>query len=63
MATTTKNKTSIAVPVTLPQIAETLRKLSKNDIETISLLLDNKAMRIIGTSANQARQRKLRRLL
>ena len=63
MATDIKSKSfSVSIPITLPQIAEGLRKLSASEMETLSLLLDKKAVRTIKTSVQQARQQKLREL-
>lgn len=53
---------SVSIPVTLPQIAEGLRRLSQSDLETLELLLDNKAMQTIRKSAGEAKRGKMREL-
>ncbi|KKW17009.1 MAG: hypothetical protein UY56_C0005G0034 [Parcubacteria group bacterium GW2011_GWA1_50_14] len=63
MALTTKSKfSSISIPVTLPQIAEGLKNLSKSELETIELLLNKEAMRIVKKSAAQVSRYKLKEL-
>lgn len=63
MATITKEKsTRIPIAVTLPQIAESLRGLSRRELETLALLVDRKAMQTIEASAKQAKRGKMREL-
>jgi len=52
----------ISIPVSLSQIAEGLRKLSKKDLETLELLLDKKAIRAIRQSAAESKRGKLKEL-
>lgn len=52
----------ISIPITLPQIAEGLRQLSLADLETLELLLDKKALRIIERSVAQARRGTIKEL-
>ena len=47
---------------TLHQIAEKLRKLSKEELETLELLLNKEAMQTIQQSANQARRGRIKEL-
>ncbi|TRZ95401.1 hypothetical protein D4R78_03705 [bacterium] len=69
MAVVTKSKISISsetptisIPITIAQIAEGLRNVSKSELETLELLLDKKAMRIIEKSRSETNQKKLRKL-
>ena len=62
MAVRTGQNTIFSLPVTLPQIADALRKLSKGDLETLELLLDKRAMRAIGKSVAEADKGKLKEL-
>ena len=63
MATTIRlNLNKVSVPVTLSQIAEGLRRLSKKDIETLEILLNKESMRLIRRSASEAKRGKLREL-
>ena len=63
MTTTTKSYSpSVSIPVTLPQIVEGLRKLSKKDLETLELLLDKGAMKTVRRSAGEAKRGKLKEL-
>ena len=59
---TKTNLPVVFIPITIPQIAEGLRKLSKKELETLELLLDKKAMRTIARSREQAKKGKLREL-
>lgn len=52
----------VSIPITLPQFAEGLRKLSKKDLETLELLLDKKAERTIRRSAAESKHGKLKEL-
>ena len=61
MATTAKEK-AVNISITLPQIAEGLCQLSPREFETLTFLLDEKAMRVVGKSAREAKMRKLREL-
>lgn len=61
MATTVREK-AVNISITLPQIAEGLRQLSPREFETLTFLLDEKAMRVVGKSAREAKTRKLREL-
>ncbi|MCR4328161.1 MAG: hypothetical protein NUV53_01450 [Patescibacteria group bacterium] len=60
MVTTTKEEATI--PITLPQIAEGLRRLSPRKFETLALLLEGKTMRAIERIAREAKEGKLREL-
>ena len=46
----------------MPQIAEGLKNLSKSELETIELLLNKEAMRIVKKSAAQVSRYKLKEL-
>ena len=61
MDTQTKLRT-VSISITLSQIAEGLRKLSRSEIETLELLLDKKAMKVIKKSLDQAQHGKWREL-
>lgn len=52
----------VSIPVTLPQIAEGLRRLSKSELETLELLLHKEAMRTIKQSVAQEKRGKVREL-
>ena len=54
--------TTISIPITLPQMAEGLRTLSAQDLETLEILLDKDAMKIIDQSVAQAKRGKLKEL-
>ncbi len=56
------DQSTISIPVTVPQIAEGLRQLSKKDLETLELLLDKKAMRAIQKSVSEVEQGRVREL-
>jgi hypothetical protein len=60
--TTRTNFPSISISVTIPQIAEGLRQLSKKDIETLEFLLNKKMMRTVRRSADEARRGRLKEL-
>lgn len=65
MAVATKAKSNaeqVEIPVTLNQLAHELRQLSPRELETLELLVDRKAMRVIGRSAAQAKSGKLKEL-
>lgn len=69
MTVVTKSKISISsetptisIPITIAQIAEGLRNVSKSELETLELLLDKKAMQIIEKSRNEANQGKFKKL-
>jgi len=53
---------SFSIPVTLEQIAQGLRGLSGQDLETLEILLDQAATRTIRESTRQAKEGKLKRL-
>jgi hypothetical protein len=55
-------KSSCAVPITLEQIAYGLRGLSKDDFETLEILADREAMKIIPESVRQASKGKMRKI-
>ena len=61
--TKTLNTATTTIPVTLSQIAAGLRKLSPGELETLELLLDKEAMRVIDRSAREAKRGKARELL
>jgi hypothetical protein len=52
----------VTIPVTLDQLAQGLRQLSARELETLELLVDQDAMRVIGRSAVQAKTGKLKEL-
>ena len=60
--TTQVHVPAVSIPVTLPQIVEGLRKLSKRDLETLELLLDKKAMRAVRRSTIDVKHGKLKEL-
>lgn len=63
VATKTKSNTEqVAISVTLDQLAHGLRQLSARELETLELLVDRDAMRVIGRSAAQAKAGKLKEL-
>jgi len=64
MATKTKtlNSPTTTIAVTLPQIAAGLRKLSPGELETLELLLDKTAMRVIERSVRDAKRGRAREL-
>lgn len=62
MAVSSKDKLVVSLPVTLPQIAEALRKLTKSDLETVELLLDKKTGTAIWKSAEQARRGQIKEI-
>ncbi|MBI4120564.1 MAG: hypothetical protein HY454_03825 [Parcubacteria group bacterium] len=53
---------TVSIPITIPQMAEGLRKLSRKDLETLELLLDKKAMRAIQKSVLDVKQGRVREL-
>ncbi len=53
---------TIQIPVSLPQIAEGLRHLSPGDLETLELLVDEKAMCMIEESRLESERGNLREL-
>lgn len=55
-------QSTVSIPVTIPQIAEGLRRLSKNDLETLELLLDKKAMGAVKRSIFQVKSGKFHEL-
>lgn len=61
--TKTLNTPTTTISVTLSQIADGLRKLSPGELETLELLLDKKAMRVVEQSAREAKRGKVRELL
>lgn len=66
MATITKplhfQKPSLAIPVTLEQIAAGLRGLSKAEFETLEILADREAVKIIPESMRHASKGKIKKL-
>ena len=62
MAVATKSKSSVSITITLPQIAEGLRKLSRSELETLELLLNKDALRTIQKSVKQATRGQLKEL-
>ena len=64
MATATKSTrhNPLSIPVTLEQIAQGLRGLSGEELETLEILLDQRATHTIRESVRQAKEGKLRRL-
>lgn len=61
MATILKSKT-ISLPVTLEQIAHSLRGLSSRQLETLAILLDQDAVKTIQKSINEAQEGRLKKL-
>ncbi len=61
MSTQTR-MTNINMPVRLYRAAESLKKLSKNELETLELFLDKEAGRVIRKSVSQAKRGKMREL-
>lgn len=60
---TTQTRTRIAdLPVALRQAAESLKKLSRSELETLGLLLDDKSLKILKRSVFQARGGRVREL-
>ena len=49
-----KEYPSVFIPITVSQIAEGLSKLSKNELETIELILNKKALSVITKSRKEA---------
>lgn len=62
MRTKTLDTPIASISVTLPQIADGLRKLSASELETLELLLDKKAMRVIKRSGQDAKRGRVREL-
>jgi hypothetical protein len=66
MATITKSlhypKSFLTIPITLEQIAHGLRGLSKDDFETLEIIADREAMKIIPESVRQASKGKMRKI-
>lgn len=66
METITKSfhfqKSSLAIPVTLEQIAAGLRGLSKAEFETLEILADREAAKILPESMRQASKGKIKKL-
>lgn len=65
MSVNTKTKSqlpSISIPITLPQLAEGLKKLSKPELETLEILLDKRAMAVIKKSLSQVKEGKFKEL-
>ncbi len=62
VATTKSKAEQVAIPVTLDQLAHGLRQLSARELETLELLVDQDAMRIIGRSVAQTKAGKLKAL-
>ena len=56
------NQPNITIHLTLDQLAEGIRVLSKSELETLEILLDKKAMRAIERSRREADSGKLREL-
>jgi len=56
---TAQSFSTIEIPVSLPQIAEGLRKLSRSDLETLELLVDQRATRAIEKSQKEKNQGQL----
>ncbi len=52
----------LSIPVTLEQIAQGLRGLSVQELETLEILVDSDAIRTIRESAKQAKEGKMKRL-
>ncbi|MEK7609420.1 MAG: hypothetical protein AAB476_03000 [Patescibacteria group bacterium] len=50
------------LPLALRQAAESLKKLSKTELETLELLLDKEASRVIKRSVSQVKKGKAREL-
>lgn len=61
MITPTRTRTT-NLPPALGQAAEILKKLSKNELETLELLLDKEASRVIKRSVSQVKKGKMREL-
>ncbi len=63
MAIATKSmRQHLSIPVTLEQIAQGLRGLSGQELETLEILLDQGATHTIRESMKQAKEGKLKRL-
>lgn len=63
MATAIKStRRNPSIPVTLEQIAQGLRTLSKQELETLEILVDTETMHTIQESMRQAKEGKLKRL-
>ncbi|GEM_PF-5550068 len=63
MAIATKSmRQHLSIPVTLEQIAQGLRGLSGQELETLEILLDQGATQTIRESMKQAKEGKLKRL-
>lgn len=54
--------TNINMPVRLYRVAESLKKLSKNELEILELFLDKEARQVIKGSVSQAKRGKMREL-
>ncbi|MFY9493125.1 MAG: hypothetical protein WAP55_01450 [Minisyncoccia bacterium] len=61
MITQTRTRTA-HLPLALHQAAESLKKLSKNELETLELLLDKETSRVIKRSVSQAKKGQMREL-
>ncbi len=62
MPTSSRQNFIVPLSVTLPQIADVLRKLSKSDLETLEMLLDKRAMSALQKSVSEANRGKRREL-
>jgi len=56
------SKSSYFIPVTLEQLAEGLRGLSKRELETLDILLNREAMKTLQESFRQSRSGKFKKL-
>jgi len=52
----------VSIPITIPQIAAGLRKLSKSELETLTFLIDKRAMTTIQKSRKEMEREKGREL-
>lgn len=62
MLASSKQNLIVPLSVTLPQIADALRKLSKSDLETLEVLLDKRAMSALQKSVRESNRGKRREL-
>ena len=65
MLTTTSKKSAgriLSIPVTLEQIAQGIRNLSKAELDTLEMLLDRDAMKTVHESIRQAKTGLLRKI-